>query len=359
MRPLASLSLALSLWFGVPEIPAAALRIGDPAPKLQVSAWVQGEPVAEFAKDKVYIIEFWATWCGPCIVSIPHLNELHRKYKDKGLVLIGQNCWEPEASDVRRFVKKMAGKMTYRVSLDDQTTHKKGAMAATWLDASERQSIPSAFLVDKTGVVSWIGHAMELDEKMIESALTGSFDIQKARAEYSKSAELQAKLIPIYGEYSKAFDAKEWAAANQALDRIEALSTPSDKERITYLRFIVRLHSGDHAAAQALAASLIPSGSITYNFPTRIASTIVAFENPGKELLAVADEAAERAIFLSERKDAATMNLAARIKFMLGDKQGAIAHQQKAVELAGDEKVKNAFRDSLEAYKAGRLPPAR
>src|SRR5437868_10688794 len=84
----------------------ATLKVGDPAPKLQVGKWVQGDPVKEFAKDKVYIVEFWATWCGPCRVSIPHLNEIHNKYKGKGLIVIGQDCWEQDEDEVPKFVKQ-------------------------------------------------------------------------------------------------------------------------------------------------------------------------------------------------------------------------------------------------------------
>src|ERR1041385_8142862 len=73
---------------------ATALSVGDPAPKLQVAKWVQGEPVTGFKPGQTYVVEFWATWCGPCKVSIPHLNELHEKFKDKHLVVIGQDCWE-------------------------------------------------------------------------------------------------------------------------------------------------------------------------------------------------------------------------------------------------------------------------
>src|SRR5215472_17353696 len=85
----------------------ATLKVGDPAPKLQTGKWVQGVPVTACEKDKAYIVEFWATWCGPCRASIPHLNETYLKYKDKGLTVIGQDCWEHDEKLVAPFVEKM------------------------------------------------------------------------------------------------------------------------------------------------------------------------------------------------------------------------------------------------------------
>ena len=151
------------------------LKVGDPAPKLQTGKWVQGEPITAFKEGKAYIVEFWATWCGPCRVSIPHLNEIHDKYKDKGLVVIGQDCWERDDSLVAPFVKKMAEKMTYRVALDDKTTNEKGQMAQTWMAAAGRNGIPSAFLVDTKGIIAWIGHPMELKRAAAQFTCRGLF----------------------------------------------------------------------------------------------------------------------------------------------------------------------------------------
>src|SRR5439155_8942248 len=162
---------------------APTLKLGDPAPKLQVAKWVQGESVKDFKKGKAYIVEFWATWCGPCRVSIPHLNEIHNKYKDKGLVVIGQDCWERDEALVGPFVEKMGDKMTYRVALDDKADSEKGKMAETWMAAAGRNGIPSAFLVDTKGMIAWIGHPMELKDKIIEEVLEGKYDPKKAAEE--------------------------------------------------------------------------------------------------------------------------------------------------------------------------------
>src|SRR5262245_46938845 len=164
----------------------AALKVGDPAPKLQVSQWVQGAPVKEFQRGQVYVVEFWATWCGPCRASIPHLNELHTKFKDKGLIVIGQDVWEDNQNGVEPFVKKMGDQMTYRVALDQLDSDQKGKMAQTWMEAAGQDGIPTAFLVDKKGMIAWIGHPMKLKAALLEQALDGTLDIQKAAAEYQK-----------------------------------------------------------------------------------------------------------------------------------------------------------------------------
>ena len=65
------------------------LKVGDPAPPLKATKWVQGSEVASLEKGKVYVVEFWATWCGPCIVMMPHLGDLQREYKNQGVTIIG------------------------------------------------------------------------------------------------------------------------------------------------------------------------------------------------------------------------------------------------------------------------------
>jgi len=173
----ALLAVTAGLTFTVAAGPT--LKVGDPAPKLQTGKWIQGEPVKDFAKGKAYIVEFWATWCPPCRASIPHLNEVYKKFKDKGLIVIGQDCWERDESLVAPFVKKMGDKMTYRVALDDKTSNKNGQMAKTWMEAAGRDGIPSAFLVDTKGVIAWIGHPMDLKEEVIEGVLSGKTPVSK------------------------------------------------------------------------------------------------------------------------------------------------------------------------------------
>src|SRR6266478_481138 len=66
----------------------AALE-GKPMPPLDLTGWLNGQVKPEDMKGKVVVVDFYATWCGPCMAAIPHNNELLKKYKDKGLVIVG------------------------------------------------------------------------------------------------------------------------------------------------------------------------------------------------------------------------------------------------------------------------------
>lgn len=145
-----------------------SLKVGDPAPKLQVMKWVKGEPVPEFERGRVYIVEFWATWCGPCMQTMPHLNELAQKYRESVQVVavsVLENDGQAE-SLVQSFADKHGGRMI--VAMDDPST---GPTYATWMKAAGRNSIPTSFLIDRDGKIAWIGHPLKL-EKHLERAVS-------------------------------------------------------------------------------------------------------------------------------------------------------------------------------------------
>jgi thiol-disulfide isomerase/thioredoxin len=197
IRNVLSLVVLSGFAFGIFAAQAAEskLTVGDNAPKLQVAKWVQGQPVDGFEAGKTYIVEFWATWCGPCRASIPHLNELHEKFKDKGIIVIGQDVWEQDESTVAPFLKTMGEKMTYRVALDDKSSQKDGAMALTWMKAAGQNGIPTAFIINKQGRIAWIGHPMTLNEKLLDDVLSDNYDLTKAAAEFEQAQKARQEMI--------------------------------------------------------------------------------------------------------------------------------------------------------------------
>lgn len=333
------------------------LRVGSPAPKLQTGKWVQGEPVKSFEKDKVYVVEFWATWCGPCKVSIPHLNEIHNKFKDKGLIVIGQDCWENDESLVAPFLKSMGEKMTYRVVLDDKAgaDNDRGMMAKTWMDAAGQSGIPTAFIVDKKGLIAWIGHPMELTEKLIEDVLAGTFDVQKAAAEYETRQKNQSQVRAIATELTSALQRKDWDAANAKLDEVAKLLPESQRASLELTRFRILVSKGDYPAAYKLAERLSDENKDNAVLQNAIAWMIATGDGIEKRDLRLAEKIAARANDAAKGQNPAILDTLARVQFMNGKKADAIATQEKAVKTADDD-LKPSLQKSLDSYRKGELP---
>lgn len=221
-----------------PVAPVAAApkpTIGNDAPEFKPTAWIQGEPVTAYEKGKVYIIECWATWCGPCVAMIPHLNDLHKKFADKGLVVIGTNVWDKDKANAEAFVTKKGEAMSYRVAYDDRAT---GSVSRDWLQATGVRGIPHAFAV-RDGKVLWVGHPAGLSDTLVTSMLDGTFDTAKAEAEQKANEAKAAKIKGIQGEIAKFKKEKNFEAALKKVDELDALLGARSKPQMDFQRAVI------------------------------------------------------------------------------------------------------------------------
>jgi thiol-disulfide isomerase/thioredoxin len=119
---------------------------GQPAPELAVKDWINSKPVKlADLKGKIVVVDFWATWCGPCLASVPHMNELQKKYADQGVVFVAVcavNGGEKMAATVNKH------DMQYPVALDT------GAKGNTFA-AYKADSYPDYFIIDRKGNLRW------------------------------------------------------------------------------------------------------------------------------------------------------------------------------------------------------------
>jgi thiol-disulfide isomerase/thioredoxin len=161
---------------------STSLNIGDVAPDLRVSEWIKGTPIQKFEKGKVYVLEFWATWCRPCLAGMPHLSALARKYKDKVNVIaidIYESQLKPKKSpaQVRAFVDSIGNQMEFSVAIEDSNFTVKD-----WIkNAEEKNSgIPRTFVIDGNGRLAWIGYPSKLDD-VLSQIVNNTWDVEKER----------------------------------------------------------------------------------------------------------------------------------------------------------------------------------
>lgn len=139
-------------------------KIGDFPPPLTLAKTLQGSPAVELSwnklKGKVVVLEFWATWCGPCVQSIPHLNELAEQFKNKPVVFISVTSENEEV--VRLFLKNHP--MKTFVGLDDYQVLNK---------AFRVQGIPQVVIVDADGHIAAITHPASVKPENLDEVLAG------------------------------------------------------------------------------------------------------------------------------------------------------------------------------------------
>jgi thiol-disulfide isomerase/thioredoxin len=392
----------------------AAAELGDPAAPLDMTDWVKGSPVslAEGKGTNIYVVEFWATWCGPCRTSIPHLTELQKKFKDKGVVFIGVS--DEKTDVVKKFVEKMGEQMDYTVAVDGGKTSE-GYMQAYGIDG-----IPHAFIVDKQGKIVWHGHPMDRLEETLTKMIAGKYDLATARKqaeaesklqEYvgltlsgndpDKLAKLEAELVAlekevgniVNGEKFEPEDIKKRIAFGQKFMKYQQLlAGEADETEIAALEKELEAGAPQGFDLQEVKAGLKKSlaqrkeamkvQTLFQNYAEAvgeqaneekatdlgkqlaelqidnaellggIAWTILTDERIKKRDTKLALNFAKRAVDASAGKEANILDTYARALFDTGSTAEAITQQKKAIELAEDEDLKTELKETLEKYEA-------
>ena len=290
--------------------------VGKKAPELKVGGWVQGAPVSEFVPGETYVVEMWATWCGPCIDVIPHLNKLHKQYEadeDTKVTFIGMNISDaqPEETDeqrserIQQFINDRNGEMTYRVAYEDGRL-----MGETWMQPADQRGIPAAFIVDGDGRVAWVGHPGTIDEPL-ESIVNGEHDIEQAKQASIGQAVLTDTLMGL----------QRGGDASEALKTLEALTLTVFKD------------DADRRAEVGFYAAQMPT--------------------TGEEGKAWSMRIIDAAVEASEGKAPIPLAYRASLKQLSGDTAGAIEDMSKALEVNEDERLGNALEAELKRMKEG------
>lgn len=193
------------------------------------ATWVQGGPLKEFEAGKIYMFECWATWCGPCIAAIPHVNDLYKKYESKGFRVIGVNVWEDGLDKVQKFVEGKGDGMSYPVVY----TGKGSEFENVWLKGAGVRGIPHAFLV-KDGKLLFTTHPAQLTDEMVGEMLATADGAEKAAAKIKQAEEGRnqvANTMRAFREAAAKGDADAMAARIAEVEKLDpkAMSLPGMK----------------------------------------------------------------------------------------------------------------------------------
>jgi uncharacterized protein (TIGR03435 family) len=138
------------------------LKVGDKAPKINITDYILNIPKDKNIGGKFIVLEFWATWCAPCLSAVPHLNELHDNFKNrKDLLFLSMTYEKPEKT--KRTLEKIPFKT---VVVSDQTKLNEANFNV--------DEIPHTVLIDNKGIIRWIGIPTELNSSVIENFLNGT-----------------------------------------------------------------------------------------------------------------------------------------------------------------------------------------
>ena len=322
-----SLTVLLFMW---PSSAFALLGVGDKAPPLSISDWVKGAPV-DFAKDigkKVYVVEFWATWCPPCKASVPRLTDFQKKYR-KDVTIIGVTPLDNRGntkSAVRRFVKEKGAAMDYTVAID------KGENTSNaYMLAAGAMGIPHSFIVGRKGNILWQGSPLDPElDTVLKQVVDGTYDISKAKIAGQVLERFQRLEFPA--------QMGQWSVVWDGLIGILKLD-PGNEEALDVLMQIYINETRDVPAFRNWASSHIASHRQDSTVLRRLAAALCANGDLSTRTPDLALEAAKAAYDNSQQRDPISTVVYARAVYQIGDLDRAIGLQKEALVLAdGDSR---------------------
>ena len=321
------------------------LSIGDKAPGLAIADWLKGTEANEFVKDKVYVVEFWATSCAPCLQSMPHLAELQEHYGDR-VQIIGVTDQSPEL--ISRFMSRKANDdetwdnvIQHTIAIDEEQE-----TTLAYLGGIDRYYIPSAFII-KNGIIEWIGSPLVMDETL-DAIVEGTWDRVAGRREYEHMRLVESMTEENEPKIARAFQREEYDEALALIAEIEAVDPKSvslKNKRIAVLRAAGRTSEMQQVLSQTLRANWDDPKKldlISWNIAASDANTNEGLMNAVLEAMTHAEK-------VTEGQNSSVLDTLARIHFELGDLETAVAVQKRAVAIPGAAEY---TMKALEIYQA-------
>lgn len=320
------------------------LTVGDKAPAADIEHWIKGTEVESWSPDKIYVLEFWATWCGPCRASMPHITELQKQYKDYGVTFIGVS--DEKIDVVKGFLEKPEWevKTGYTLATDpDRSTHN------DYMAAALQSGIPTAFVIGKEGRVEWIGHPMQIDEPL-RQIVEGTWNRDAFKVAFEDEIRVDREIAKRGAMLRKAAEEGDWPTVIRIYDELIATAPKSPQFKVQKFRTLLT-KANRPEEAYLVGAEILETHKDEAGTLNAIAWTVV--DDPGvvHRDLDFALKAAQRANEITKGQDAAILDTLARVYFDQGNVTKAIELQEKAVALAPEGPMGESIKETLARYR--------
>jgi thiol-disulfide isomerase/thioredoxin len=226
--------------------------VGQPAPSISLESWLNAgkdeSPSLESLKGKTILLEFWGTWCHPCVLAMPLVQKLHDRYKDRGLRVLAISY---EADDV---LQPFLAKNAYTLTVGSDPTKKV-------VNAYAIRNWPTSILIDKEGKIARIG-----DPYSIEPAIEKALGLEASPASLLTEAigalatkdkkRVRETLERLIDKEPEAFDLKAWSTgAGGAASEAPAKGDPGEALDRCVADWNAKEPTARAAALTALAAA--------------------------------------------------------------------------------------------------------
>ncbi|RVP44058.1 TlpA disulfide reductase family protein [Sinorhizobium medicae] len=308
------------------------LRMESPAPVLEVQDWVRGEPLANFQPGKVYIVDFWATWCEPCLSVMPSLMQLQEKYKGSGVEVLSVAAHEEAdtADEVKAYLDawltEKFPRLNFRIGIDCT-----GEIHKLWMEPSFSFGIPSSFVVDRDSRIAFIGHPAELDD-VLPKVLDGSWRTSDQAKAADRERIARGRERVFLSKISAAVKMEDWKTALSVIEEAIALMPDSIQLRAAHADTLLHKMRDMHAGLPVLRQ--LVRDAIDRNDENWLLGAMNQLSNPAYdytgfpsvERFAMGKELSEHILALMELKDdvkAYSYQLVARYYHESGNKARA------------------------------------
>jgi peroxiredoxin len=293
---------AVLLWVflaGLAPLAGFGDELGDPAPALTVKEWIKGSPVEIKPGTNVYVVEIFGT-TGPTVrASFAKLNEIQKKYKDKGVIVVGVSDETPEK--IRKFVELPDVQIDFAIGAD---TARRTSM--DYMLGFKLRTIPQVFVVGKDAKLLWHGDPLHGLDQVLTKVLAGTYQVERA-----KDTDTFRRQVEAYQSFSRKGDPRA------------------------------------RAAGESLIAGWTNSMSRLRDFAYVI---ITDTQNPHRDL-PLAGQALDMAERLSPTNKLSLFTARAAYMFETGKQDEAIAMTKDAIAAAKDPKEKAALEPYLRALE--------